>query len=88
VLGQASGLPRYETIREDIERLIKRNVIIKRVKRITKQVEEDFEKNGIPGLEKNPQKQALLSHNKLPFCQLISGRDTQNVKGYLLSSPK
>lgn len=43
VLAQASGLPRYETIREDLQRVHNRNRLINRVRRITTEVEADFE---------------------------------------------
>jgi patatin-related protein len=36
-------LPTYETIREDLERLIDRNELIKRVNRITSAIERDFD---------------------------------------------
>lgn len=45
LLAQGSGLPRYETIREDLKRLKDRNNLIGRVKRITARVEADFENN-------------------------------------------
>ena len=45
LFGQASGLPRYETIREDLRRVLDRNRLIERVARLTREVESDFEKN-------------------------------------------
>jgi len=41
LLGQASNLPRYETIREDLEVLINRNRLIERVNRLIKNAERD-----------------------------------------------
>ena len=45
VFGQASGLPSYETIREDLRRVLDRNRLIERVARITAEVESDFNNN-------------------------------------------
>lgn len=38
-------LPSYETIREDLQRLIKRNVLIDRIKRITSAVDNDLDQS-------------------------------------------
>ncbi|HEV7642764.1 MAG TPA: patatin-like protein [Pyrinomonadaceae bacterium] len=54
LIGQGIGLPRYETIREDVEQLRKRNLIINRVKRITAQMEEDFDEQK-QKVESNPE---------------------------------
>ncbi|HSK70252.1 MAG TPA: patatin-like protein, partial [Pyrinomonadaceae bacterium] len=43
LLGQGVNLPRYETIREDLLRVLSRNHLIRRVKRLTSDVERDFE---------------------------------------------
>ena len=43
-------LPSYETIREDLQRVIDRNELIKRVQRITTAIERDFDKTA----ENNP----------------------------------
>ncbi|MEP6924628.1 MAG: patatin-like protein [Pyrinomonadaceae bacterium] len=43
LLAQASGLPRYETIREDLQRILERNRLINRVNRLTAKAIEDFE---------------------------------------------
>ncbi len=45
LLAQGVNLPRYETIREDLQRLLERNRLIRRMNRITNDVERDFEKN-------------------------------------------
>ncbi|HEX8267037.1 MAG TPA: patatin-like protein [Pyrinomonadaceae bacterium] len=41
VIGQASSLPRYETIREDLERLLTRNRFIERINRLIRNTEND-----------------------------------------------
>lgn len=45
VFAQAAGLPSYETIREDLRRVIDRNRLIERVTRLTAEVEGDFDRN-------------------------------------------
>ncbi len=43
VMAATVGLPRYETIREDLERVVARNRLTERVRTITRQVERDIE---------------------------------------------
>lgn len=45
LLAQGVNMPRYETIREDLQRLLERNRLIRRMNRITSDVERDFEGN-------------------------------------------
>lgn len=45
VLAAAMDLPRYETIREDLQRLLDRNRLISRVNRLVADAEKDFEKS-------------------------------------------
>lgn len=41
-------LPTYETIREDVQRLLGRNELIQRVNRITRAIEHDFDRSTMP----------------------------------------
>lgn len=43
VMAATVGLPRYETIREDLERVMARNRLTERVRTITRQVERDIQ---------------------------------------------
>lgn len=42
LVGQASSLPRYETIREDLQKVLDRNRLIERVNRLINNAEKDF----------------------------------------------
>lgn len=67
VIAQASGLPRYETIREDLQRLFDRNRLINRVNRIINDAEEDFSLVGKDVQEKRLK--ALKSDKKKAFIK-------------------
>jgi patatin-related protein len=49
VLDALSSLPRYETIREDLQRVVDRNRLIERLNRVINGVEEDEEKARMAG---------------------------------------
>ena len=67
VMAALFSIPQYETIREDLQRVLERNRIIQRVSRILKQIDADWQladvRNRKKGLEKKDMTQRLCTES-------------------------
>jgi patatin-related protein len=74
-LAALVGLPRYETIREDLEAVLERNRILERIDEVTREVDRDVARRPVPEttMEKS-RREAALDYAATPLRKLIEER--------------
>ena len=75
-LAALTSIPQYETIREDLETVLRRNRRIERVERIVRKVEEDIE-----GQDGDPFKKIKLDNGKVPKWEDLDMREMVDYYG-------